>query len=404
MPFWVALHRVHRLGSVRFGILERAFPTLEEAWRAPIEALTSAGLDSRSAWAVVRAREETDPEAEMERLERAGVTPLARFDPAYPSRLREIDDAPPVLYVRGTWTADDDWSVAVVGTRRATAYGRQATAELTRGLSANRVTVVSGLARGVDTIAHSTALGAGGRTVAVFASGLDTIYPPENRRLAEDIAANGALVSDYPLGTKPRAEFFPRRNRILSGLSLGTLVIEGDYTSGAMITARFAGEQNRDVFVVPGSIFSPQSRGPLSLLKDGATPVMEAGDILEALNLTMIGAQLDFGRAAPPANAEEQALMAALTREPRHIDEVVRQSGLAASTVSATLVMLELKGLVREVGGTQYVRVREEAAGYGPATSTDAPAADHRSDAPTPTATTVERAARASDEESETLV
>jgi len=364
LPYRVALHRVHRLGSVRFALLERAFPSMEAAWRASEGELVECGLDARTAQAVARARSEIDPDTEMERMARAGVRPYARTGPGYPSRLREIDDVPPILYVRGEWAPDDEWSIAVVGTRRATAYGRQAATELTRGLAANSVTVVSGLARGVDTIAHRTALDTGGRTVAVLANGLDTIYPPENRRLADEIAERGAVVSDYPLGTKPRADFFPRRNRILSGLSLGTLIIEGDYQSGSMITARFALEQNRDVFAVPGSIFSPQSRGPLSLIRDGAMPVTGAEDILEALNLTQIGSQLDFGRAAPPESADEQALMATLTREPLHIDEVVRQSGLAPAIVSGTLALLELKGLVRDVGGMNFARVREDEASY----------------------------------------
>ncbi|MCA9851836.1 MAG: DNA-processing protein DprA, partial [Dehalococcoidia bacterium] len=333
----MALHRIHRLGSVRFGILERAFPDLRDAWRAPEGELVAGGLDARTAQAIVRARTEADPESEIDRLESSGTHAFARVDPAYPSRLREIDDAPPVLYVRGTLSPDDDYGVAVVGTRRATAYGRQATAELSRGLAAAGVTIVSGLARGVDTIAHRTALDTGGRTIAVLANGLDTIYPPENRRLAEEITEHGAIVSDYPLGTKPRADFFPRRNRILSGLSLGTLVIEGDVKSGAMITAKFATEQNRDVFAVPGSIFSPQSRGPLSLIRDGAMPISSAQEILEALNLARLGAQLDFGRAAPPASDEERTLMGVLTREPQHIDEVARQTGLAAAMVSGTL-------------------------------------------------------------------
>src|SRR4029079_6452626 len=151
-----------------------------------------------------------------------------------------------------------------------------------------------------DTIAHRAALDSGGRTVAVLANGLDTIYPPENARLAEEIAERGALITDYQLGHKPRADFFPRRNRIMSGVALGTLVVEGDHDSGAMITARFALEQDREVFVVPGSIFSPQSRGPHALLRDGATPVASAAEVLEALNLTMVGTQMDFRRAIPP--------------------------------------------------------------------------------------------------------
>ena len=369
LRYRIALHRVHRLGAVRFGLLDRAFPSMEEAWRAPAGALVAAGLDPRTAQEVIRAREETDPDIELERLAQAGVTALALTDPRYPSRLREIDDAPPVLYVKGVWADVDEWSVAVVGTRRATAYGRMAAQEFSRGLAVNGITVVSGLARGVDTVSHRAALDAGGRTVAVLANGLDTVYPPENRRLAEEIAERGAVMSDYPLGTKPRAEFFPRRNRILSGVSLGTLVVEGDYDSGAMITARFAMEQNREVFAVPGSIFSAQSKGPFGLIKDGATPVANAEGIMEALNLSVAGKQLDFGRAAPPESDDERALMAALSREPQHIDAVVRRSGLAAATVSGTLALLELKGLVRDVGGTQFVRVREDEGDYVPAES-----------------------------------
>lgn len=364
LAYRVALHRIYRLGAVRFRLLERFFPTLEEAWRADHATLCAAGLDARTATEVVRGRAETDPDAELERIYLAGVTALAPSDPRYPSRLGEIADAPPLLYVKGAWRAEDEWGVAVVGTRRATAYGRQAAGELSRGLAANSVTIISGLARGIDTIAHHAAIETGGRTVAVIANGLDTVYPPENARLSEQIAEHGAVITDYPLGTKPRAEFFPRRNRIMSGVALGTLIVEGDHTSGAMITARFALEQGREVFVVPGSIFSPQSRGPHALLRDGATPVASAAEVLEALNLTMVGAQMDFGRAMPPTDPDERALMAALTREPRHIDDVVRASGLAAATVSGTLAMLELKGLVRDLGGMQYVRVREDLAGY----------------------------------------
>ncbi|MYE32028.1 MAG: DNA-protecting protein DprA [Chloroflexi bacterium] len=375
LPYWVGLHRISRLGAARFALLEAAFDSMEEAWLAGAEELVAAGLDTRTAEEVVRRRPEIDVRAECERLTEAGVRALHRPHPAYPARLREIDDAPPVIYIRGSWEPQDEWSVSVVGTRRATAYGREAADELARGLAVHGVTVVSGLARGVDTIAHRAALDAGGRTVAVLANGLDTIYPPENRGLAAEIAERGALITDYPLGTKPRAEFFPRRNRIMSGLSLGTLIVEGDVKSGAMITARLAGEQNREVFAVPGSIFSPQSRGPLSLLRDGATPVTGVEDVLEALNLTMIGAQMDFGRAAPATTPAEQSLMDELTREPRHIDEVAREAGLAAAEVSATLALLELKGLVRDVGGMHYVRVRELPAQYDPVTGAE-PAAE----------------------------
>ena len=378
LPYWVALHRAYQLGGAGFELLERAFPSMEAAWHASPSALREAGLDRRAVTSLTRITGETTPDDEMERLALAGVSAYPKPDPRYPERLREIPDAPPVLYLKGSWAPEDDWSVAVVGTRRTTSYGREATVHLVGGIAPHRVTIVSGLARGIDTIAHHTALDAGARTIAVLANGLDIVYPPENRGLADRIAEQGAVVSDYPLGTKPNAKHFPRRNRILSGLALGTLVVEGDYTSGAMITARFAMEQNREVFAVPGSIFSPQSRGPLSLIRDGATPVTRAEDVLEALNLTQIGAQLDFSRAMPAVSADERAVVEVLTRDPRHIDELVRESGLAAATVSGTLAMLELKGLARDVGGMQYVRLREDLTEYDtqPTAAQDEPAGE----------------------------
>lgn len=351
------MHRVPGLGPRRFALLEAAFGDLRTAWEAPPGALRDAGLDTATRDAVARTRAEVTPEQELERLHAAGVRAVCPGWPGYPTRLAEIDDPPPVLYVRGEWQPQDEWAVAVVGTRRATAYGREAARMIAQGLAAHGVTVVSGLARGIDTVAHRAALDAGGRSVAGVANGLDTVYPAENRGLARDLEAQGAVISDYPLGTKPRAEFFPRRNRILSGVSLGTVVVEGAFRSGAMITARYAGEQNRDVFAVPGSIFAPGSEGPLGLIRDGAVPVTRIEDIVEALHLRVAGTQLDLGHAAPHLTATEEVLVAALDGDPRHIDVVVRESGLAASEVSGTLALLELKGVVRNVGGMQYVRV-----------------------------------------------
>jgi len=246
----------------------------------------------------------------------------------------------------------------VGGTRRVTGYGRQVTAELSSDLAANGITVVSGLARGVDTIAHRSALETGGRTIAVFACGLDIIYPSENEKLAREIEKNGALVSEYPLGTRPRAENFPRRNRILSGLSLGVLVTEADENSGAMITARFAIEQNRDVFAVPGSILSPVSRGVNHLIQDGARLVMGYTDIMEELNLATVARQMEM-RELIPDTETERLLLNELGAEPTHIDEVCRKSGLPVAEVSGTLAMMELKGMVKQVGTMNYVIARE---------------------------------------------
>ncbi|MFQ6019431.1 MAG: DNA-processing protein DprA, partial [Dehalococcoidia bacterium] len=228
----------------------------------------------------------------------------------------------------------------------------------------NRITVVSGLARGVDSIAHRAALAAGGRTIAVLACGLDLVYPPEHTKLALEIAERGALLSDYPLGSQPRGEYFPRRNRIMAGLSLGVLVVEGDLKSGALITAKLALEQNREVFAVPGSIFSPQSRGPNALIQDGAKLVRRVEDILEELNLTMVPQQMELAEAVP-ATDTEAALLRHITKEPLHIDAVCKESGLPVATVSSVLAMLELKGLVRQVGPMSFVRTREAQATYG---------------------------------------
>ena len=354
--YWIAFARVSRVGRARVQQLEEHFGKLEDAWRATPGELKAAGLDSGAINAIATAREKVDPDAEVELLARHGVRALTWHDDEYPKRLREIFDRPPVLFVRGAMTAADEWGLAVVGTRRVTVYGRQVAEEMARGLAANRITVVSGLARGVDSVAHRAALEAGGRTIAVQACGLDLVYPPEHKRLAEEIAERGAVVSDYPLGTQPRSEFFPRRNRILSGMSLGVLVVEGDVKSGALITARQALEQNREVFAVPGSIYSPNSRGTNKLIQDGeAKLTLDVQDVLAELNLTMASHQIAMTELMP-ADETESVLLRHLTAQPAHIDEVRRECGLPIATVTGALAMLELKGLVRQVGRMNYVR------------------------------------------------
>jgi DNA processing protein len=300
----------------------------------------------------------------MERLQKAGVKAYCWQDDDYPPRLKEVDDRPPVLYVRGELLPEDEWAVAVVGTRRATAYGRQAAEHFATDLARHRITVVSGLARGIDAIAHRASLNAEGRTIAVLACGLDLVYPPEHAKLAQEISGRGALISDYPLGTQPRSEYFPRRNRILSAVSLGVLVVEGDEDSGALITARIALDQNREVFAVPGSIYSPTHRGANKLIREGeAKLVSTAEDILEELNLTMATHQMEL-RAVTPADPAEAALLRLLSQEPVHIDDMQRQSGLSIAAVSGTLALLELKGMVRQVGPMSFVRAREVAVTY----------------------------------------
>ena len=225
--------------------------------------------------------------------------------------------------------------------------------------------MISGLARGIDSISHQAALEAGGRTIAVFGSGLDVIYPAENAGLARRMKSSGALVSEHPLGAKPDARNFPRRNRIISGMTLGTLVIEAPETSGAMITVRWALEQNREVFCVPGSIFSPASKGTNSLIQQGAKLVMRCEDILEELNLTVVSHQIEMRSILEPDGDHESDLLTHISHEPIHIDEIRRLAQLPISSVSSALALMELKGLVKQVGGMHYVRVREVAVGYG---------------------------------------
>ncbi|HEY0737990.1 MAG TPA: DNA-processing protein DprA, partial [Herpetosiphonaceae bacterium] len=247
--------------------------------------LAAAGLDSRSIEALVQTRRTLDLEAEHERVTAAGVRLISRDDPDYPPLLAQTSNPPFLLYVRGTLTELDRWSVAVVGTRQASTYGKEVTRKLVAGLVSSGITVVSGLALGIDAVAHSAALAAGGRTLAVLGSGVDQIYPQTNYNLGTAILQQGALLSEYPVGTLPTATNFPPRNRLIAGLSLGVLVIEAAAKSGALITAQFAAEQGRDVFAVPGNIFSQRSEGTHRLIKDGATLVSSVDDILEVLNL-----------------------------------------------------------------------------------------------------------------------
>jgi len=225
------------------------------------------------------------------------------------------------------------------------------------------VTVVSGLARGVDAIAHKAALKAGGRTLAVLGSGVDRIYPSENRALAEEIFTRGAVLSDYAPGTPPEASNFPPRNRIISGLSIAVIVAEAGETSGALITAQFAAEQGREVFAVPGNILAPQSKGTNKLIQQGALPLLSVNDIVQTLNLTRVG-QHKAARKVLPADDVEAKLLDALSEEPLHVDEIRNQTDLPVEKVSATLVMMELKGMVRQVGNMHYVAVREVQSGY----------------------------------------
>ncbi len=363
LGYWIGFSKVPGIGPARLRALLDYYGDVASAWQANPGELRAIGLDKRSVESLVKIRSQLDLETELEKLKKFNISVFTWDSPDYPSLLRNISDAPPALYVRGSLRPQDEWAVAVVGTRQATAYGKECTQLLVNGLAQNGVTVVSGLAYGIDTEAHQTAINAGGRTIAVLGCGVDIIYPTENKKLGQAIIEHGALVSEYPLGTNPEGGNFPRRNRIISGLSLGVLFVEGTTQSGARITADYALEQGREVFAVPGSILRQSGSGPNYLIQNGAKLVTQVNDILEELNLTMVVQHVE-ARAIMPENELEAVLLKQLSTEPMHIDDLGQTTGLAAAELASALTMMELKGMVRQVGGMNYVIAREVSTPY----------------------------------------
>ncbi len=352
--YWIGFNKVPGIGPMRLTALLAICGSIEAAWKASIQQMQQAGLDRRSQENLLEIRRTIDLAKEWQRIEQSDVTVLTWDDAEYPSNLREIDAPPPVLYVRGTLSAADAVAIAIVGTRRASAYGREVAHMSATEFAHNQVTVVSGLALGIDAIAHKAAIEAGGRTVAVLGSGVDQLYPAQNRELAELIINHGAVISEYPLGTRPEANNFPPRNRIISGLSRGIVVVEAGVQSGSLITATFAAEQGRDVFAVPGSILHPGSIGCNQLIREGAVPFLSVNDVLDHLDLARFTIQYAV-RQSTPSDPLESELLSNLSHEPRHIDELVRRLSWSSAQVSSTLTMMELKGMIRQIGGMNYV-------------------------------------------------
>ena len=356
--YWIALKSVTGIGNVTFRRLLERFDTPEAVFTArsadvaSVRGITPIVLNGISSGSWRRFAEE-----ECERLTTSGARIVTFTSIDYPKSLFEIPDPPPFLYVRGELRSQET-SIAIVGSRRATSYGLLATSRLSEALAGHGITVISGMARGVDTAAHKGALAAGGRTIGVLGSGIDKIYPPENRRLFDDMAEKGCLVSEFPLGTLPLAENFPRRNRIISGLSRGVLVIEAAENSGSLITARYALEHGRDVFAVPGNITFASSRGSNRLIKEGAKLVDCVEDILEELP-AYVRAAVDSPLLQPSPRTfaltpKEAAVYELLARSPLHIDDIITQTELTAGEVSSMLLHLELKGAVTPLPGTHY--------------------------------------------------
>ncbi len=357
LKYWVAFSKILQLGPKRFRLLLSHFPNLEEAWRAPILELKKAGLEEKIVNLIEKRRKEIDPEKEMEILakENIKVIPIKAKD--YPKLLSEISSPPPLLYLKGEILSRDEFAIAIVGSRKPTQYGIQVTLEIAKDLALAGLTIISGLALGIDTIAHKMALEANGRTIGVLGGGIDwnSIYPKENKYLIEQILEKGgAILSEFPIGTPPLKQNFPFRNRIIAGLSLGTLVIEATETSGALLTARHAIENSREVFAIPGSIYSKSSVGPNNLIKMGGKLVTSAQDILEEFNLGSVK-KIIKAREIHPDTKEEKKLLEFISENPINIDELIKKSGLAPSVVNSTLILMEMKGKVRNLGGGNYV-------------------------------------------------
>jgi len=358
------LHLATGIGPRLFSALVERFGSAEAAAEASATDLAeTAGIREESAQKIRESLDLAEPEAELERARAAGVQLVFRGEAAYPIALTYLADAPPALYVKGNLVAEDAQAMGVVGMRRCSLYGQDQAERIAGGLARVGFTIVSGLARGIDSAAHRGALAAGGRTIAVLGNGLATVYPPENRRLADAVAAQGALVSEFPMETAPQAENFPRRNRILAALGLGVVVVEAGVRSGSLITARLAAELGKEVFAVPNRVDAPGAAGVHALIRDGAKLVESVADILDEFPDLEVqpAAGEDVPRQAgltlkANLSAEEARLMEVLDGEPAPLETLAARAGLSAPQTAGAMTLLELKGLVRALPGGRFLR------------------------------------------------
>lgn len=358
MKYLNALNKINGVGPQKMKMLVDFFGQPEKIWSASHAELLATGIGPSLAGKIFSERDSLDPDQEWAYLEKENIRMITLPDPRYPKFLREIPYPPYIIYIKGltNW----DWNAApmisVVGSRKYSAYGAQATQVLARDLSRAGVTIVSGMALGIDALAHRAALAAGGKTIAVLGNSLDDFHisPQSNFQLSREIMENGVLMSDYPLPTPAAEHTFPARNRIVAGLSLGTLVIEAGEKSGTLITAQLALDFNREVFAVPGPIFAPQSSGTNKLIRSGAKLASSVKDILEELRLDQ---GVDSNERTPkiPDSKEEAILLEILSTDPLHIDNIAKLSKLATSTVAGTLAFMEIKGWVKNIGGQNYI-------------------------------------------------
>jgi DNA processing protein len=356
--YLIALSYFPKIGPVKLKKLKNHFPSWQKAFNAPAAELIRAGIEEKLADEFIAARPKINPEAIIESLAAENIKTVSIEEDAYPESLKQIFYPPFLLYYKGDFSLHGQKTLAVVGARKCTYYGQQVIEKIIPPLVKNGLLIVSGLAVGIDSLAQTETLKAGGRTIGVLGSGLDkkSIYPTQNLLLAEQIIkAGGAIVSEFPPGTKPLPQNFPQRNRIIAGLSQGTLVVEANKKSGSLITARYALDEGREIYAVPGNIFSPASEGPNSLIKSGAKPIFSADDILESygvFNEEKNGKTIkDFSQ----FNQTERKILEKLSCEPKPMDEIIRETKLDTKIINSTLSILEIKNAVKNVGGGNYI-------------------------------------------------
>lgn len=359
LKYWLALNNIPELGPVTIKKMWDHFGDIEKVWGAKeSEIMGIEGINRKAAMAFIEQRAKADPEEQLAMVNKNKVSVLTLEDGDYPPNLKNIYDPPPVLYIKRELKKTDEKALAIVGTRRASSYGLEIAKRLAFELAGMGITIVSGLASGIDTAAHKGALEAKGRTLAIFGCGVDIIFPAENRELTKEIESSGACVSEFPMGTRTEKGNFPRRNRIISGLSLGTIVVEGNYDSGAMITAKDALEQGREVFAVPGNVEADQSKGPHWLIKQGAKLVESVEDVLSELEHVLgpykIRPQPKKEKDLSGLSEDEKRIVQALSVEPRHIDQLANFLKMEVQSVSSLLMILELKSYIKPLPGKFY--------------------------------------------------
>lgn len=356
LQYYNAFNLMPFMGPSKIKLLVSHFKTLENAWDADANDLLRAGMEDKTVFKIFDSKKNISPEAEYEKLINENIELITFNDEQFPKLLLEISSSPAMLYLRGSFEKDEI-CLAVVGSRKLSTYGVQAASYFSKELSFSGLTLVSGLAYGVDTHAHLECVKQKKRTIAVLGGGLDekSIYPSSNRKLSREIIQNGALISEYPVGTPPLKQHFPARNRIISGISKGILIIEASESSGSLITAKFSLEQNRDVFAVPGSIFSKNSFGTNNLIKLGAKLASHPKDILEDLNIQTI-ADASIVRNIAPDNDDEKIVLENLKHDDAiHIDQLSKNIGMNINALSSLLTLMEIKGKVKNIGGMRYI-------------------------------------------------